>query len=595
MSDVRIFRFQFGKVKTLLTQKIEGWSNGCKESNSLNMNGKPDRIILRFKLSTLQPIPPIYHALPGNIYHNNERREQNIKISSSEEDKVDKGRQIRAQHDLDVENKFNPENRVQRIRKGISENHHPSSFSLPSDLTKPKGRYSPNNGDSNAQLLENRRRSLDTPSNHDNLTHRKSEDYKKYDNQQNYLNDFRNDSTKRIKLNNTSESREKNSVLQSQHNEKNRSSTDMYHSSNSILSPSLLLGKRVRIITGKLYGLEGTVTDVGTRGWLSIDNPALVGRKVQSRQCELVNDNENNDMNAMFETDSHDDTLRQSVHLEGNGTNHHSNDKNNSLLHRRDHRPKSEQNSDGKKNQFQEKQYHEYTDHVTDHIRMNNKGQNQADRPRRATKDNVYYNYDSDSNINSLNTPLGTGKDNDWQKNNKQSHPTFLKRNRLTLGNSSFEQSRKTNSLSSPDGYLGKNAQRNFESNHRTSSNPLSIEKKLDIPSTSKRKRPNSSNDNFMIKPPQHSRYSLKKHMSQPLLPPVRLNDEDDSVLPESLQHLPGDFKIEIFNRKTGRVLSGEDAVSIHLLPSVLRKHAEYEPIVPPPKMLEKFCIGKNK
>ncbi len=560
------------------------------------MDGKPDRIILRFKLSTLQPLSPIHHAIPGTLFRDNERREPIIKISSFKEDKVEKGRQIRSQHSLDVDNELNPENRVQSIEQSVSENHLPNSFSLSSSNTsRPKGRLSPNNSDSSAQALENRRRSLHTPSNHDNLSDRKSEEFKQHDTQQNYLNEYMSDSTKRIKPNNDMESGDKSSVSQSQHCDKSRSSTDMYHSSNSFLSPSLLLGKRVRIITGKLYGLEGTVTDVGTRGWLSIDNPALVGRKVQSRQCELVNDIENSDINAIIETDSHDEASRQSVHLEGNGTTNNTNDKNKSLLYRRDHRPKSEKNAEGKIDQFQENQYPEYTDRTTDHYRMHSKMLSQTDRPRRATKDNVYYNYDSDSNINPLNMKLPTGTDLDLQKNKKHSQTTLLKRNRLSLGNSSLEENRKTNSSSSSDGNPGKNAQRNLESNHRTSSYPLSIEKKADVSSSSKRKRQNSSNDNFMTKPPQHSRYSLKKHVSQPLLPPVCLNDEDDSVLPETLQHLPGDFKIEIFNRKTGRVLSGEDAVSIDLLPSVLRKHSEYEPIVPPPKMLEKFSIGMNK
>jgi hypothetical protein len=53
-------------------------------------------------------------------------------------------------------------------------------------------------------------------------------------------------------------------------------------------------------------------------------------------------------------------------------------------------------------------------------------------------------------------------------------------------------------------------------------------------------------------------------------------------LVPEGLRHLPPDFKIEIFNRRTGRIMRGDDAISLKDLPAALLEHAEYEPIVPP-------------
>ena len=72
-------------------------------------------------------------------------------------------------------------------------------------------------------------------------------------------------------------------------------------------------------------------------------------------------------------------------------------------------------------------------------------------------------------------------------------------------------------------------------------------------------------------------------------LPPVVLPstsaDDDATILssvPKAIRHLPLESKVDIFDRKTGRVLSGRSAVLVRDLASVLRAHASYEPIVPP-------------
>jgi hypothetical protein len=67
---------------------------------------------------------------------------------------------------------------------------------------------------------------------------------------------------------------------------------------------------------------------------------------------------------------------------------------------------------------------------------------------------------------------------------------------------------------------------------------------------------------------------------------PVTLHQETVggkvSLLLSGVSHLPSDTKIEIFNRKTGRIMRGDEAVLLKDLPAVLLDHAEYEPIVPP-------------
>lgn len=64
-------------------------------------------------------------------------------------------------------------------------------------------------------------------------------------------------------------------------------------------------------------------------------------------------------------------------------------------------------------------------------------------------------------------------------------------------------------------------------------------------------------------------------------LPPVLLEASDPNRLPPALRRLDPDTRIDIFNRKTGKVMSGPDAVRISDLPQELMAHSEYEPIVP--------------
>jgi len=53
-------------------------------------------------------------------------------------------------------------------------------------------------------------------------------------------------------------------------------------------------------------------------------------------------------------------------------------------------------------------------------------------------------------------------------------------------------------------------------------------------------------------------------------------------LVPAQIRHLPPDTRIDIFNRKTGKIMSGDESIILSDLPSQLMNHAEYEPIVPP-------------
>jgi len=70
---------------------------------------------------------------------------------------------------------------------------------------------------------------------------------------------------------------------------------------------------------------------------------------------------------------------------------------------------------------------------------------------------------------------------------------------------------------------------------------------------------------------------------NEPALDPILLQQ-----LPKSLRSLPSNTKIEVFNRRTGKIMKGDNSILLKDLPRVLIDHAEYEPIVPP------LSSGKN-
>mmetsp|Transcript_15787 Transcript_15787/g.23655 ORF Transcript_15787/g.23655 Transcript_15787/m.23655 type:complete len:491 (-) Transcript_15787:1920-3392(-) len=69
------------------------------------------------------------------------------------------------------------------------------------------------------------------------------------------------------------------------------------------------------------------------------------------------------------------------------------------------------------------------------------------------------------------------------------------------------------------------------------------------------------------------------------VLPPILIEACSGSVTPGMLRSLSSSTKIDIFNRKTGRIMKGEDGVTVKDLTQALRNHAEYEPIIPCPHL----------
>lgn len=102
---------------------------------------------------------------------------------------------------------------------------------------------------------------------------------------------------------------------------------------------------------------------------------------------------------------------------------------------------------------------------------------------------------------------------------------------------------------------------------------------------------PNNNDSNHSFAQPTRRRYEKKKmytglvsptflkrrsRTSVSLPPALLLDSQAQNSIPKALVHLPITEKVDIFNRKTGRIMND---IPISELPSLLRDHAEYEPI----------------
>jgi BRK domain len=94
-----------------------------------------------------------------------------------------------------------------------------------------------------------------------------------------------------------------------------------------------------------------------------------------------------------------------------------------------------------------------------------------------------------------------------------------------------------------------------------------------------------SPNGVYCLKP-SNLRETQRKRPQVDMLPPISIEAVgrvDD--LPHGLSHLHSTTRVKIFDRKTGKILEGDDAVQVQHLPGLLQRHAEYEPIIPPPNI----------
>jgi len=251
------------------------------------------------------------------------------------------------------------------------------------------------------------------------------------------------------------------------------------------------LNKIVIVIGGSSVGLKGKVTNIAHRGWWTIDNPKLVGKKVTGKLCRLVSS-----MPA-----SHVEQYEAMVGtLQGNQYGRIDLD-------------------DGKTNANQE--IYNFN---------NRRGSLRKKRSKRAKPYKESY---SSAKRNKLRGHCS-------QDQASITFP-FLSNDNITLT---------SRILSTASMHEAKN----IESNILFPSEKVSL---------------------------QHRK---PKHL--PLLRPVLLDSSDNHKCfqpSETLRHLQPDLVIDIFNRKTGRIMRGENGIKVKELAPILRSHAEYEPLIPPP------------
>jgi len=85
-----------------------------------------------------------------------------------------------------------------------------------------------------------------------------------------------------------------------------------------------------------------------------------------------------------------------------------------------------------------------------------------------------------------------------------------------------------------------------------------------------------------------HQQLQYRVSPKESVLPPVVFQFNEDKI-PSTLKHMAPPHMLDIFDRKTGMILSGKDRISVQDLPHVLRQHAEYEPIIPPPPLHKSY------
>lgn len=88
-----------------------------------------------------------------------------------------------------------------------------------------------------------------------------------------------------------------------------------------------------------------------------------------------------------------------------------------------------------------------------------------------------------------------------------------------------------------------------------------------------------------LVVPKQEHARKISGAALEQLLPPVLLRRGKDGycVMPKLLHHLVStNGRVDIFNRKTGKILKGKHSVSVKSLATELQAHSEYEPIICP-------------
>ena len=309
-----------------------------------------------------------------------------------------------------------------------------------------------------------------------------------------------------------------------------QSDTRHYHRSSSI-------HKDVRIVEGRCKGICGKIVNTDNYGWLILDNEILQGRKVHSDQCRFIDISGKvieGDL-QMLSVES-DQGQQKCAEMEiSDGTSPRVNNGNSVT---QDNISKAQHNFIEMKNRKLPKKFKDAD--IQDQSSNIDQEITRRTRLRRAAAPRVSYRSDGEY----LTGTFPARKENNILVKETRSQSANIKSN------------------SGMDEQIP-------ESNIGTSTKVLSN-------STSQYQKSRKRS-------PQHIPFHPEKGMKQMrnMLPPVVIDSHNNNIVPDVLRHLPPTCKINIFNRRSGKIMRGNDAVSVKDLSSVLMNHAEYEPIVP--------------
>ena len=336
------------------------------------------------------------------------------------------------------------------------------------------------------------------------------------------------------------------------------------------------IGKKVRISEGKYEGVTGRIKQVRSKGWWILDCPALKNRKIPSGQCELI---EKVPEKALGDYYRKKEMKSKQLQIS----------------------QKSKNVSRSKKNMIQNKKrktvpISEVQSLARDrHTRIligdgsNSVMLRRRQKPSHYTNDNSLSSSSESSKdfyTTSIHSQITRKKKKKNGETNLNPSPKKLIHNNFGIEKiTDFEKDMycKPDVITQKWSNMTKKDDRNLQN---VSNSSTGRSKGNETVETEGQKRNTFTSSTLNNKPilnilPVGSTRDGNRLLNQSVNPPIII-DALNNTVPSALKHLPPDLKVDIFDRKTCKILSGTDAVAIKDLPKLLRLHAEYEPIIPP-------------
>lgn len=365
------------------------------------------------------------------------------------------------------------------------------------------------------------------------------------------------------------------------------------------------LGKKVKIIHGKYLGLESRISNVGSRGWWSLDHPKILsGEKVHSRLCEMIDVVEEEELRAYYEKMGM--KMRRTPAMmkrqQENAEKGSKLDSDNELDLEQGYRSSSSLNEYNPKKRASSPKLA---------LEEQSRPSKRKSRPVRALMESSnIFEFEETKNDDASGKRKRSARrqatefsggvitEEDYEDYDPIVRPSTTKKRSSTVAN---EKTTKSNFRS----YTRPRRKRKAVQNFGSYSDELYVDQIIGKPKNpvnhtqnqyhSVKARPKASKSvDVETRTERHQTIEIHPQLRPPsidALPPLTLANR-------ALRALPPNTKIEIFDRKTGLVLSGDQAVPVSHLPLLLRNHAHYEPIIPahllPKDVVHKSRIGRS-